>query len=387
MDLNEGDEIHAGTRLRVHSTTGFYPMYAMSPLITVAVADTTLSSLAVGIATAARKTSTSLRHFQPGITSYAASVSNDVTTLRFTPTVHHANATATLGSTLNNGMPMSNTLPIASGTERVIPVGVGVNRFDIVVTSTLNSADTTTYTLSITRLGEPPLVPDAMATLLAGSPLVPPEVPVGSQFRLLFVGDTDTAQNADLGFYNNIVANNARNGATDIRPFAGQFRALASSVTLDARDNTGTRSGPGSGDVPIYWLGGDKVADNYADFYDNSWDSRAAHDPSGNALDTTGLIIMTGSLENGIGQATTRFGDCCNGQRQRQRHPRRAVGRVRRRRDRRRPDPQPRQYLVSPVRPVAGGDGDCQQLAAAAAASAGGGVSNPRPEHECAGGV
>ena len=210
LDQGAGAEIHAETRAR----NGFYPMYAMSPLINVVVADTALSSLAVHIDQGDTEEDLIIApSFQPGITSYAASVSNDVTTLRFTPTVRQANATATLGSTLNNGMPMSNTLPIASGTDRIIPVGVGVNRFDIVVTSTLNSADTTTYTLTVTRLGEPPLVPDAMATLLAGSPLVPPEVPVGSQFRLLFVGDTATAQNADLGFYNNIVANNARNGA------------------------------------------------------------------------------------------------------------------------------------------------------------------------------
>ena len=34
-------------------------------------------------------------------------------------------------------------------------------------------------------------------------------------------------------------------------------------------DNTGT-TGPG---VPIYWLDGRKVADNYTDFYDGDWDN------------------------------------------------------------------------------------------------------------------
>ena len=28
--------------------------------------------------------------------------------------------------------------------------------------------------------------------------------------------------------------------------------------------------------VPIYWLNGNKVADDYADFYDEDWDEEAA---------------------------------------------------------------------------------------------------------------
>ena len=39
-------------------------------------------------------------------------------------------------------------------------------------------------------------------------------------------------------------------------------------AAVDARDNTSTT---GTG-VPIYWLDGTKVADDYADFYDGSWD-------------------------------------------------------------------------------------------------------------------
>ena len=33
--------------------------------------------------------------------------------------------------------------------------------------------------------------------------------------------------------------------------------------------------------VPIYWLNGAKVADDYADFYDGSWDSNAARNDAG----------------------------------------------------------------------------------------------------------
>ena len=59
-------------------------------------------------------------------------------------------------------------------------------------------------------------------------------------------------------------------GHTSIRSYSAQFRAVGSTATVDARDNTSTT---GTG-VPIYWLGGTKVADEYTDFYDGSWDSK-----------------------------------------------------------------------------------------------------------------
>ena len=46
------------------------------------------------------------------------------------------------------------------------------------------------------------------------------------------------------------------------------FRAVGSTSSVAARDNTCTT---GTG-VPIHWLNGNKVADNYGDFYDGDWD-------------------------------------------------------------------------------------------------------------------
>ena len=51
-----------------------------------------------------------------------------------------------------------------------------------------------------------------------------------------------------------------------IRPYDLQFKAIASTAAVDARDNTQTR--PSDTDAPIYWLNGNKAADNYADMYD-----------------------------------------------------------------------------------------------------------------------
>ena len=45
---------------------------------------------------------------------------------------------------------------------------------------------------------------------------------------------------------------------------------------MDARDNTGTTYTSSDKGVAIYWLGGNKVADDYEDFYDEDWDEEAA---------------------------------------------------------------------------------------------------------------
>ena len=311
LDQGAGAEIHSD---ETSPRRDFRQMYALSPLITLAGPDTTLSNLTVRDTTAGAGIVVLGPSFNPVKTDYAASVSNDITSITLTPTLGYFNATATIGAT-HAGAPTLATVAIASGaTSEAIPLNEGVTLIRIVVTSTRGPAQTTIYELEVSRLGAPP-PPPVPRNLLAGSPVVPPGLPIGAQFRLLFVGSGSTPTNPDISHYNGIVIGDA-NGVADLRPVADQFRALLSTATLDARDNTGTRSDAGSDDVPIYWVGGDKVADNYADFYNNSWDSRTARDPSGNAFTTTeltGLTIMTGSLANGIGQSTTRIGDRING--------------------------------------------------------------------------
>ena len=53
--------------------------------------------------------------------------------------------------------------------------------------------------------------------------------------------------------------------------------------------------------MPIYWLGGAKVADNYADFYDGDWDEEAAGRWETGASVTIGTNwkIWTGSAQDG----------------------------------------------------------------------------------------
>ena len=149
-----------------------------------------------------------------------------------------------------------------------------------------------------------------------GASLVPSGLSFGDRFRLLFVSSTKrNATSADIADYNSFVQTRAAGGHSEIAGFASGFRAVASTAVVDARDNSNTNPGVDQAGVPIYWLGGAKVADDYADFYDGDWDSLAAVDESGNTvnvdnsddiLKTNG--IWTGSYDNGTGRPGRQLG-------------------------------------------------------------------------------
>ena len=63
---------------------------------------------------------------------------------------------------------------------------------------------------------------------------------------------------------------------------------MGCTAAVNARNNTGTT---GAG-VPIYWLNGSQVADDYADFYDGNWDDEANDkNESGNNGPDTSLEV------------------------------------------------------------------------------------------------
>ena len=119
----------------------------------------------------------------------------------------------------------------------------------------------------------------------------------GERFRLIFLSSTKrNATSSDIETYNTFVQNAAAAGHANIQDHASSFRVVGCTQAVDARDNTRTNTnGPG---VPIYWVGGAKVADSHTDFYDGSWDDEAndrnelgddAHDTS-----QTGNFPFTG---------------------------------------------------------------------------------------------
>ena len=102
--------------------------------------------------------------------------------------------------------------------------------------------------------------------------LKPSGVDAGGKFRLLFVSSARRdAQSTNIADYNSFVQARARVGHAAIRRYDKGFRVLGSTQTVNARANTCTQSS--DTDAAVYWLNGAKAADDYADFYDGSWDS------------------------------------------------------------------------------------------------------------------
>ena len=134
-------------------------------------------------------------------------------------------------------------------------------------------------------------------TVPADWALVPSGLGSEDRFRLLFA--TSAMRNAvptTLSPYNQFVQAQAQEGHTAIRQFSGDFQALASVYKTNALTNTHTNHSSANPGVPIYWLGGAKVADDYVDFYDGCWDSNEPRDEDGNTV--TGKA-WTGSRADG----------------------------------------------------------------------------------------
>ena len=136
----------------------------------------------------------------------------------------------------------------------------------------------------------------------------------GDEFRLLFITRRSRpASSEKIGDYNQFVQDNAAAGPEAIRRYSSGFRVVGSTGSVDARDNTGT-TGEG---VPIYWLGGAKVADDYADFYDGTWDEEERVRRSDGSLlrvllNSPAGRVYTGSLNNGTASSLPLGGDSSN---------------------------------------------------------------------------
>ena len=144
---------------------------------------------------------------------------------------------------------------------------------------------------------------------------IPAGVGVGQSFRLLF----RTSRPADLrrkgiGHYNRLAQKRAGT-VSCLSRFSNEFRAVVSTSAVDARDNTATTYTNANKGVPIYWLSGEKVADNYADFYDGSWDSMVGTSDQGVKVadlwppkGANDPIAATGSNSDGTRHATAYAG-------------------------------------------------------------------------------
>ena len=233
--------------------------------------------------------------FMPGTTSYTMLVDNSVNEITIFPENNDDNATYEIQDGSGTALVDAN-----SGEDDFqVTLSVGENTIKVEVTA--EDTTTQTYTVVVTRRMSTttPPAPAEVEVLYSWS-LKPTGLGAGDKFRLLFLSSTNTnATSFDIADYNAFIQGRAAAGHTDIRTYSTGFRAVGCTADSDATANTGTT---GTGEV-IYWLGGNKAADNYGDFYDGSWAEEVNDkDESGNDGPNTfhqGNYPFTGCADNG----------------------------------------------------------------------------------------
>ena len=133
--------------------------------------------------------------------------------------------------------------------------------------------------------------------------LKPSAINSGGAFRLLFVTRTTTkAEQLAISHYDGIVTRDAGESSSLIRAHQSHYRAIVSVRTQDAIDHVGMT---GTG-IPVYWVNGDKAADNYGDFWDGNWDSYELRNQRGQSASVS--RVWTGSTDGGRKHRTYHAG-------------------------------------------------------------------------------
>ncbi len=128
----------------------------------------------------------------------------------------------------------------------------------------------------------------------------------GDQYRLAFVTSARTiATSDDIADYNSVV-NWVAGNQPELLALGPIWKAIASTPTVDARDNTSTRwTDP---DAPIYLLDGTtKIADYNMDLWDGSIDNFFNVDESGATSEWT--YVWTGTIAAGVGTLNYQLGN------------------------------------------------------------------------------
>ena len=131
--------------------------------------------------------------------------------------------------------------------------------------------------------------------------LLPSDLGEGDSFRLLFVtSGTRNATSSSISDYNTFVQNAANADGVDavLKGFRTQFNALGCTQETDGNTNTDTTFTAQDKGLPIYWLNGAKVADDYQDFYDDTWNSNEPRNQLGQTF-TGSTEVWTGCGDDG----------------------------------------------------------------------------------------
>ncbi len=141
-------------------------------------------------------------------------------------------------------------------------------------------------------------------------PLLPSGLSHGDEFRLLFI--TSGKRNAtatDISVYDNFVQSHVADGAASLVPYAGFFRVVGSTASVDARDHLGANPATDGTGETIYWLDGDKVADDYTDFWNTDWDDTSTPTyADGTVPSTQARFFWTGTQIGGAGRTGAELG-------------------------------------------------------------------------------
>ena len=136
--------------------------------------------------------------------------------------------------------------------------------------------------------------------------LLPGGLAAGAKFRLLYVSHNTRWNQSQIDRYNDWVqayaaGNESGRGHEDIRAYASGFRAVGCDRWVNARVNTGTQWNASERGVPVYWLGGLIAADDYDDFYDESWQNEDAPRTEAGELKPSGFNgrVFTGCQDDG----------------------------------------------------------------------------------------
>ncbi|MEM7205360.1 MAG: hypothetical protein AAF628_34205 [Planctomycetota bacterium] len=143
-----------------------------------------------------------------------------------------------------------------------------------------------------------------MASSLAsqGIHLPPSDLNPGAPYRVLFVTDsTRDATSADIAEYDAFVAADA-NAVSELAALSTNWRAVASTPTVDARDHTdtvpSTAGGTGVG-VPIYRPDGTRIAATYDRLWGSSRQALRAAPQVTASGDLVDSLVWTGTKSDG----------------------------------------------------------------------------------------
>ncbi len=169
-----------------------------------------------------------------------------------------------------------------------------------------------------TVVARDPLTPnlDGSYTVPFGWPLKPSGLGQGDEFRLVFITSAwRDATAADIDVYDIFVQNIAREGHAAIRPYAHLFRVVGSTAAVDARDHTATNPrNSGHPDASIWWLNGQRIAQNKAGFWSSTWENWAMADRrfETGAVDTGSDWPWTGTQTDGTKHSADHLGNTPN---------------------------------------------------------------------------